>query len=174
MPIPKLTIDTNLLLEYWKQQNKREHVERLLGLAKLGKIDLAVTARIREDIPSDPLVEMLRELPALNIDETGTVMRLDYGMIDRDILADEDFTAFEAMECALAKQSGRRPPDWRDWDHLHAHYLLQRDVFLTWDKGILCLSDDLATRFGIIVMRLGDYLQTMGISGVTTDSLAPP
>lgn len=160
MAIPKLTIDTNLLLEYWKQQDKREHVERLLGLAKLGKVDLAVTARIHEDIPDNPLAEKLKELPALNINETGTVMRLDCGMLDRDILGEEAFNAFEPIGCTLAKRCGKDPPDWRDWDHVHAHYLLQRDVFLTWDEGIVCLSDDLADRFGITVMRPEEYLKT--------------
>ena len=166
MPIPKLTMDTNLLLEYWKQQDKREHVERLLGLAKMGKVDLAVTARIHEDIPDNPQAEWLNELPVLDVNETASVMRLGHGILGRDMLGDEAFAAFEATGCALAKQRGRHSPDWRDWDHLHAHYLLQRDVFLTWDEGIICLSDDLATRFGIIVMRPEEYLQTIEVSGV--------
>jgi len=67
MNIPKLTLDTNLLLEYWKQQKRMDVTEKLLSLARLGKIDLAVTARIREDIPRPPLADRINELPELQI-----------------------------------------------------------------------------------------------------------
>jgi hypothetical protein len=60
----------------------------------------------------------------------------------------------------LAKQRGKKPPDERDWDHLHAHYLLQRDIFLTWDDGIICLSKELKDNFGINVSKPDEYLQT--------------
>lgn len=86
MSTPKLTLDTNLLLEYWKNQDKRKAVEKLLLLVKEGKVDLAVTARIREDVPRSPLAQKLDELPELGINETGSVMRLDYSVLDRDML----------------------------------------------------------------------------------------
>lgn len=70
MNIPRLTLDTNLLLEYWKNQAKRKTVEKLLLLAKEGKADLAVTARIREDVLLSPLAQNLDELP-----EARPVMR---------------------------------------------------------------------------------------------------
>ena len=54
MTIPKLTLDTNLLHTYWKRRDKVEVVERLLSLARQAKVDLAVTARVREDIPRLP------------------------------------------------------------------------------------------------------------------------
>jgi len=151
--IPKLTLDTNLLLEYWKQQNKSCAVEKLLLLAEQGKVDLAVTARIHEDIPDLPLAEKINELPELNINETGSVTRLGYWKLGRDMLGDKNFSGFFQLAAILANQRGKKPPDWRDWDHLHAHYLLKRDVFLTWDEGILCLSKELEDRFGIVVMK---------------------
>jgi len=164
MDVPRLTLDTNLLLEYWKSQIKRKAAERLLLLAKQGKVDLAVTARIREDVPLPPLAQKLNELSELGINETGSVTRLGNWVLGRDMLGDEAFNDFWPTAEALAKQRGKKPPDWRDWDHLHAHYLLRRDVFLTWDEGIICLSEDLKTHFGVVVMRPEAYLQLVGSS----------
>lgn len=156
--VPKLTLDTSLLVEYWKHQDKREVVERFLLLAEQGKTDLTVTARVREDIPRSPLAEKLNELPELNINETGSVTRLGYWVLGRDMIGNEAFSNFWPTACALAKHDGKKPPDWRDWDHLHAHYLLKRDVFLTWDEGIICLSKELRSQFGVVVKRPEEYL----------------
>jgi hypothetical protein len=74
------------------------------------------------------------------------------------MLGDQAFEDFLSTAQALAKQRGKKPPDWRDWDHLHAHYLLRRDVFLTWDEGILSLSQELTVQFGVVVMKPEEYL----------------
>jgi len=160
MNIPLLTLDTNVLHEYFKKRKKCKYVEQLLDLAEQHEIELAVTARIHEDIPRNPLAERLNELSALNIQETGTVMRIDMGIIDRDIIGDDVFGNFESMGNKLAKQRvpGKAPPDYRDWDHLHGHYLLRRDIFLTWDEPILCLYKELRDQFGVIVMKPEEYL----------------
>ena len=164
MGVPTLTLDTNLLLEYWKQRDKKEIVESLLFLAEQGKVDLAVTARVREDIPRPPLAMRLNQLSELNIKETGTVARVGLWAIGRDMLGDKAFEAFWPDACKLAKQHGKTPPDFRDWDHLHAHYLQQRDIFLTWDGGITCIAEELRAYFGIVVMTPEDYLQTIEAS----------
>ncbi len=161
MGIPKLTLDTNLLFEYWRQRKKIGVIEKLLELAKQGKVDLAVTARVREDIPLPPLAYRLNELPELQITETGSVTRLGSWVLGRDMLGDETFENFHATASELAKGRGKSPPDRRDWDHLHAHYLLKRDVFLTWDEGIICLSQELKDNFGINVIKPDEYLQTL-------------
>lgn len=161
MTLPTLTLDTNLLQEYWRQQDKSEVVERLLRLAKQGKVDLAVTARVHEDIPNPPLSDRLNELPELGVGVTGSVARVGRWVLGRDMLADEAFASFYATACELARQCGKKPPDWRDWDHLHAHYLLHRQVFLTWDEGIVCLAETLKRQFGITVMKPEAYLQAL-------------
>ena len=142
-------------------------MERLLLLAKEDKVDLAVTARIREDVPLSPLAQKLNELPELGINETGSVTRLGYWVLGRDMRGDEAFNDFWPTAQALAEQRGKKPPDWRDWDHLHAHYLLRRDIFLTWDEGIICLSDDLQTHFGVVVMKPEAYLHLTSSSNNT-------
>jgi len=160
MNIPRLTLDTNLLFEYWKQGTKSEIIEKLLLLARQGRIDLAVTARIHEDIPNPPLAEKFDGLPELGITQTGSVARLDYCVLDRDMLGDDAFETFFSTAREIANQSKKKPPDWRDWDHLHAHYLLRRDIFLTWDEGITCLAETLNARFGIEVMKPEEYVQS--------------
>jgi hypothetical protein len=162
MDTPTLTLDTNLLHEYWKRRDKVQVIEQLLGLAQQGEVDLAVTARVHEDISRPPLAQKINSLPELNIHERGSVTRLGYWVLGRDMLGDDTFEGYWAMARELAKQRGKKPPDWRDWDHLHAHYLLHREVFLTWDEGINCLSGELKNQFGILVMKPEEYLGTLG------------
>jgi len=160
MPIPTLTLDTNLLHELWKQRAKVEYVEQLLDLAAQGKVDLAVTRRVHEDIPNPPLATRLNDLPRLNIDKTGSVTRIGYWLLGEDMLGDENFEGYYLTASGLAQKRGKNPPDWRDWDHLHAHYLLNRDVFLTWDGGITCLARELKELFGIVIMKPEEYLES--------------
>jgi predicted nucleic acid-binding protein len=47
----KVTVDTSILLELWKDHDKRAVVERLLRVAEEKGVVLAITARVREDIP---------------------------------------------------------------------------------------------------------------------------
>ena len=158
MAADTLTLDTNLLLEYWKNQKKRSVVERLLELAGRGEVDLSVTARIHEDVPRPPLAERLNQLRELSIEETGSVTRLDFWDLGRDILGDDRFVAHSAELDAELRRTGKTPPDWRDWDHVHAHYLMRRDVFLTWDERIVELAGELKARLGLRVITPEEYL----------------
>jgi hypothetical protein len=90
----QVTLDTNVLQEYWIDRAKKAVVERLLALAAIKDIDLAITARVREDIPERPLASEIDALPELGVHETGSVTRLDYWVLDRDHLGSEEFEAF--------------------------------------------------------------------------------
>ena len=140
----RATLDTNLILEYWKLQQKSEIIAKLFELAESGVVELAATARIREDI---------------GITETGSVTRLGSWRIGKDRLAALDFIDFSTTVSELAATTGEREPDWRDWDHLHAHYLQGRDVFLTWDKALLALAEGLSSEFGIIVLTPERFIE---------------
>jgi len=154
MSTDKLTLDTSVIYEYLENQGKASVTERLLQLGAAGEVELVVTARINEDVPQSPLADRIQELPLLNVDVTGSVTRLDCWVIGRDMLGSDEFkSVFSELY-----RSGKKQPDWRDWDHLHAHFLLGRDVFLTWDNKILNLSGELRTRLGIVVMRPEEYL----------------
>jgi hypothetical protein len=158
--VEMVTLDTNLLQDYWKQRRRKDAIERLLKLAREGQVDLAVTARIREDVPDEPLASEIDNLSELNVRETGSVTRLGYWVLGRDRLASDDFADYE-RELGERAGGGEKVPDWRDLDHLHAHFLERRDLFLTWDEGILRLADELKARFGIAVLRPDEYLQRL-------------
>lgn len=157
-----LTLDTNLLHEYWKQRAKAHHVERLLELNEQGNVHLAVTPRVHDDIPLDGLLAArLEKLPELQIFITADLFRADISAADgRDMAGRDDFMSFWPKACELAQQrvGRRRIPNWKDWDHLHIHLLTRRDFFLTWDTGILCLASELKSMFSVIVMPPEDYL----------------
>lgn len=114
-----------------------------------------------------PLAKQLDNLEELSVHATSSVTRLGY-CLGRDMLGDEAFEGYWPTASMLAKQRGKKPPDWRDWDHLHAHYLLHRQVFLTWDEGINCLSNELKARFGVVVMKPEDYLEPLGDDSMTS------
>jgi uracil-DNA glycosylase len=156
-PRDALTFDANLLLEYWKDRPKKATVEELLRLAERGEVDLAVTARIREDVPRDPLAARVDQLPELGIKETGSVARLDIWVLGRDHVGSEEFEALRLQLQSEWEPGNPEFPDLRDWDHLHAHMLQGRDAFLTWDKAILRLGPRLE-RFGIQVTTPEQYL----------------
>ncbi len=158
VPGMQVTLDTSVLLEYWKDQAKRALVERLLALAEEKEIDLAITARVREDIPLEPLASKVNALAEIGVRETGSVTRLDYWVLGRDQLGSEEFEAFRLGLESDRNEGDPRLPDWRDWDHLHAHMLQERTVFLTWDRPILELSKALEARFGIRVQPPEDFL----------------
>jgi len=147
-----------LLLEYWKEQDRFPVIEELLSLAASGEVDLAVTARIREDITRPPLVDRLNELAMLNINEAPSITRIGFWKIGRDVFADDEFADFSSSIADILQKKRARVPDWRDWDHMHAHYVLKRDVFLTWDKPILSIADELQNRFAMVVMTPEAYL----------------
>jgi hypothetical protein len=143
-----VTLDTSLLQEYWKNQDKRATVEQLIERAGRGELALAVTARIREDIPNQPLASMIEILDQIGVEEIASVTRPDYWVLGRDILGDDRFvTISESLDKARQAAGQKNCPDWRDWDHLHAHYLSGRDVFLTWDKGIRSVGPELHRSF---------------------------
>ena len=162
-PAIQLTLDTSLLLEYWKRQDKHTIVERLVELSRNGHVDLAVTARIREDVPNPPMADRIDGLSELGVLEEPSVARLEYWVLDQDMLGDDTFVAVSQELDEALQRRGRKPPDWRDWDHLHAHYLSGRSVFLTWDKRILQIASDLRARLGIDVKSPEAWLRESGL-----------
>lgn len=159
--VPTLTLDTNVLVQYWKRRSKVADVERLLDLASDGQLDLAVTSRIHEDIPRPPLADRINELPVLNVKEIGAVFRLGNAVLGRDRLGDDSFVKFAAQVTSEFCNRSEKPPDCRDWDHVHTHYLCKRDVFLTWDEKILKIAHNFESVHGIVVMKPEDFLREL-------------
>jgi hypothetical protein len=155
----KVTLDTSILLELWKDQDKRAVVERLLRVAEEKGLDLAITARVREDIPEEPPASKINTLSDIGVEESGSVTRLDHWELNRDQLGSDALTDFWLRLESDRKEGGDKLPDWRDQDHLHAHMLQGRTVFVTWDGPILELRQVLQERFGIRVQGPEEFLE---------------
>lgn len=160
-----VTLDTSVLMEWWKEQEKIEVVETLLDMGKDFEIDLAVTNRIRDDIPNPPLAIRINELTSIDVQELGAVIRIGHWNVGVDVVGDTEFREFadsnevqQKILYLLETKQINSEPDWRDWDHVHTHYRYKRDVFLTWDKGILAFAEEFKSRFGIQVMKPQDFL----------------
>jgi hypothetical protein len=158
----RLTLDTNLLHELWKGRHKRHLVEQILTL---DDVELAVTATVHEDIPHDPLAARLRELPELGITKTPRPGRVGACVVGMDMLGSQEFVDFQHQLEADWKRGQTPLPDKRDFDHLHAHLAKGRDVFLTWDKAVLSLADDLKAFLGVSVQSPEEYLERRGRAG---------
>lgn len=159
--IPTVTIDTNLLQEYWREQKNVAVTEKLLDLAKHGQVDLAITSRINADIPDLPLASRINDLPQLNVQQIGSVFRLGHSSLGGgDVLGSDSFlNVMDSLESRFDREGRvKRRPDWKDWDHLHGHYLSGRDVFLTWDRPILEVASELQQQLGIVVTTPQEFL----------------
>lgn len=158
-----VTLDSNLVADYWERRPGWEDVQALLELGAQGVLDLAVTAVIERDFPDDPWASRLLELPTLGVLMVGAPATLGSWVLGRDVLGDAAFDAAWAEFAAVAasritKRQRGRPPSSEDWTHLHAHWLLGRTVFLTRDKPLLSLAPKLLERFGIVVLAPSNFL----------------
>lgn len=133
-------------------------VERLLALEQAEQIELAVTRTIRQDVPDRPLAEKIDQLPELGIRETGAVARFGTWTIGVDHLGSAGFEEFRLRLESERQRGDPRLPDIRDWDHLHAHMVQGRDVFLTRDGPIKRPARLLYQEFGIRIMGPEEYL----------------
>ena len=161
--LPTVTLDTNVVREWWEDQDKIEHVRELLELGKSRRLDLAVTGRIADDIPNPPLANRINELPNLDVHNVGSVIRFGHWRVGIDVAGRDGFEGFlgsPAVVNKLNRMSARRRPDWRDWDHLRTHYRYNRDYFLTWDRGILEFAEELHETLGVLVREPETYLSS--------------
>ena len=155
----RLTLDTNLLQEYLRQQNRRDVVAQLFDMARVGEVELVVTARINEDMTGDLAVKLDELMATGVVGQIGSITRLGYWILGRDMLASDEFIAAqEAADAELRRRGRAQVPDFRDWDHLHAHFLQGRDVFLTWDRRLLEAAEIVAGQLGTRAMKPEDYL----------------
>lgn len=159
---PKATLDTNVPMEFWKRQRDAADTESLVSLAARGQVDLAITSRIRVDIPDLPLANRINELSELNVQQIGSVLRFDISVFDGgDMFGSDVFIeTVTELEAKFRRHGRMKFPDWRDQDHLNGHFLLGRDVFLTWDGFILAVTSDLQEKLGIVVQKPQDFLDS--------------
>ncbi len=160
--LPSVTLDTDVLLKM-----KRGEVVDMQEFRKTYLVDLAVSQRIREDIKLRPSEEKF--LSDYYIRTIPSIMRCNFDSKAKRFLVNPEFnkpgcTEFlksaESIINNFFKPKGETPPGYLDWDHLHAHYLSGRDVFLTDDQKILKIKDQLKEELSIVVMSLEDFLNS--------------
>ena len=162
LKLPTVTLDTNVMTDFWDKRERYKYVKELLSRGKERKIDLAVTSRIRDDITEPPLAEKINSLRVLSIHDIGSVIRIFCWNVGFDTVGVAEFRDFfdsPRVARKLEQMNINKRPDWRDWDHVHTHYRYERDHFLTWDKGILHFSNELREGLGIKVMTPETYLR---------------
>ncbi|MYH79653.1 hypothetical protein F4141_02955 [Candidatus Poribacteria bacterium] len=160
--LPSVTLDTDVLLK----MKKRESVD-MQEFRKTYLVDLAVSQRIREDIKFRPDEEKF--LSDYYIRTIPSIMRCNFDSKAQRFLVNPEFNKLGCTEFLKSAESiinnffkpkGETPPGYLDWDHLHAHYLSGRDIFLTDDKKILKVKDQLKEKLGIVVMNLENFVNT--------------
>ena len=160
--LPSVTLDTDVLLKM-----KRGEVVDMREFRKTYLVDLAVSQRIHEDIELRPDEEKF--LSDYYIRTIPSIMRSSFDSKAQRFLLNPKFNKPGSTEFLKSAESiinnffkprGETPPGYLDWDHLHAHYLSERDIFLTDDQKILKIKDQLKDELGIVVMNLEDFLNS--------------
>ena len=149
----KVTLDTMVIWDWLKDRQIPDAMLRLLALKEAGRIELAVTATIRQDVYYSPMAVKLDALPEIGVEEVRGVARIGTWMLGRDLLADEGFAEWSEQ---LEK------PGTEDLDHLSRPHAPRRDYFLTTDHEILDLTDELSQRWGIEVRTPDQFLTDHG------------
>lgn len=154
-----VTLDTNVVREWWEKRSKVKHVETLIKLGKKFEIDLAVTGRIHDDVWKQPLAAKINDLPNLLIDEIGAIIRINNWKPGIDTGGITEFVNFtRSIETSdKFNNMNKKRPGSHDWDHIHTHYRYGRNYFLTWNGGILHFQKEFE-EFGIKVIKPEDYL----------------
>lgn len=163
--LPSITLDTNVLIHM-----KSGKILNPVELQKKCALDLAVTHRIRDDLQINASDEhfiknnYIRKIPS--------IMRCSFDSKSKRFLLNPEFdklgcTEFLKMAESIIesfKQTGENPPEYLDWDHIHAHYISGRDIFVTEDKKILKVGCQLK-ELGIRVMRFEELLSLIETNG---------
>ena len=164
-----LTLDTNVVRDKWESRCGVEAVNRLLELSLELPISLRVTERIREDVPKPKLSYEIDRLPELGIRIMGSVIRPHNWRAGIDYPGSTEFSKAYAESTTLDDRQEKR--DWKDWDHLHAHYVSKRDVFLTSDCKFRRKARHLTDKLGIAIMNPEEFIATIeSAEGVGTIS----
>ena len=164
--LPSITLDTNVILKM-----KRREILGPLKLREKCPLDLAVTQRIRDDLSLNPSDEQFLENSFIR--RIPSIMRNSYDSESKLFLLNPEFDkpgSTEFLQVAESiieglKHTGENPPEYLDFDHIHAHYMSGRDIFVTEDKKILKMSSKLKD-LGIRIMDFEELLSTMEENGI--------
>ncbi|HWG56964.1 MAG TPA: hypothetical protein VNT58_10630 [Gaiellaceae bacterium] len=139
----RLTLDASVVHDLAKDARPcHAAAVGVVGLHGSRLADVAVTRYIDDDIPDDPLATLVRELPVLR---AGGVFTIGFSLIGGDDgLGWQRFLDLQEELQLTWRPSSGKPPDARDWSHLHAHAIKRRHLFVTRDVPLLELVEVLA------------------------------
>jgi hypothetical protein len=168
---PKITIDTNCVVGLFDTKSQTAtstaELQALMRYALSSVIELSITTRVEVDFGRDDdiqrreeILQQIRMFPII-----GTVAQFDVSMLDGGDVAVRSKHHHLTKEVQRIVSPGLTPTNKRfankvgDIEHLAAHKLNGRDVFVTDDKGILRCFVQLRDAVGILVMNPTDCLK---------------
>ena len=164
--LPSITLDTNEVINM-----KRGKILDPWKLREKCPVDLAVTQRIRDDLSLNPSDE--RFLTDSFIIKIPSIMRNCFDSKSNRFLLNPEFDkpgSAEFLNVAESiidsfKKTGKNLPQYLDFDHIHAHYLAGRGIFVTEDGDILKTRNQLRD-LGIRIMNFEELLSSIDKNGI--------
>ena len=165
----QITIDTNVLIDGLDGEPENRAVfDALLSLHREGRVEIALSTRLEQDKSDDSDVgrvgrhhEAAKEFAVIGGPARINVSRLG----SRDVIADGDQANRLAKMFGVQNFASANKHTVWDVDHLYAHWSDDRDVFLTYDKGILNKKRALKNA-GIVVMDPPEFLAKFNSVGL--------
>lgn len=155
-----MTLDTNIPYRWFENHKERVIFKKLLDWQTSGAIEIVVTRTILKDVPREPYRTKVQNLPELDVRIVGTVFRLGESLLGGlDMVGSRKFREFE--EKLLLEFPNMKEPNQNDLDHIHAHLLNKRDVFLTFEKAILNLQERIQSELGVCVRHPRRFLDSL-------------
>lgn len=160
----KLTLDTNCLINNFDTQSvsatSREEIAQLIRYATSGRVQVVITTRVEADLDQDQDEERRARLKRhlAMFDVIGSVLRWGESIwgggdlwADKNarVLADE---VQKVLFPGLDQGDKRFGNKIRDVDHITAHVMASRDIFVT-DDGHLNKRAEELRKLGAVVMR---------------------
>jgi hypothetical protein len=160
----KLTLDTNCLINHFDTQSatatSREEIAQLIRYATSGRAEIVIATRVEADLDQDKDEErrasLKRNLAMFEV--IGSVLRWYESLWDGSdlwvdkkthVLADE---IQKVLFPGLAQDDKRFGNKLRDVDHIAAHAMAGRDIFITDDSHLNKRAEELK-KLGAVVMR---------------------
>lgn len=168
---PKLTLDTNCIVNLFDPSSQTatsvDDLKALLQHGLSGKAEISITTRVESDLLRDKDVARRHEMLHITnvMPVIGFVFRTDLSRLDGpDVLTGDTKTGLVAREIQGILSPGLDPKDRRysnkcnDIDHLTAHHINRRDVFVTDDGAMLRKREALAAALGLVLKTPAECL----------------
>ena len=154
-----VTLDTNVPQQLWRREEKADLVQELLALFVDGRIDLAVTTRIRHDTPLPPLADRIDDLLESGVQLIGAPFTWNLSEWNSGDfwVSEQEQEAEDRIRATIREQSKKMPGD-ADFDHVLGHHAAGRDLFLTWDEAILGAAEVFHEFLGVHIGRPEEFL----------------